>query len=297
MSKGQETGKREWTAYYDRFDYFSPEWIREGCHPRLMLQAEPASNAIVLVHGLSDSPYFVAAIGNYFFETLKYDVYIPLLQFHGLKEPNGMEGVDLTQWKANVQYAVDEAAKRSRRISIGGLSTGGTLSFHNAASRGTSINGALYLFSAALDLAGGVVGDFKEWLTRKNFLVNLFDRNKPLIGDHPYKYSHVDLDGARELSELINETDALIAGFRQGKSFRVKTFAAHSEADETANIAGIEDLQAVSDSQMFTFYRIPKNKGVGHASLVLRDHVLNVEDPNPLFDDMVGTIKRFAEQA
>lgn len=296
MSQGKQSRANEWMAYYHQFDYFSPELIREDCHPRLMLQPEPAQKAIVLVHGLSDSPYFMSAIGDYFFKTLKYDVYIPLLHFHGLNKPQGMEGVNLVQWKANVRYAVDEAAKRSGQVSIGGLSTGGTLSFHNAASRETSITGSLYLFSAALDLAGGVVGDFKEWLLRKKFLVDIFDKNKPLIGAHPYKYLHVDLDGARELAELIDESDALIDKFRQGEPFQVKTFAAHSEADETANIAGIEDLQAVSNPRTFTFYRLPESKGVGHASLVLKDHVLNVEDPNPLFDDMMAAIKSFAAQ-
>ena len=51
----------EWSAFYDHFDYFSPDAVRDGCHPRIMERPD-AREAIVLVHGLTDSPYFLTAI-------------------------------------------------------------------------------------------------------------------------------------------------------------------------------------------------------------------------------------------
>ena len=80
----------------------------------------------------------------------------------------------------------------------------------------------------------------------------------------------MDMDGARELSKLIEETDALIKGFSRKEPFSKRVFAAHSESDSTANIAGIEDLQKVSDPNKFKFFRILKEKVVSHASLVLK---------------------------
>jgi pimeloyl-ACP methyl ester carboxylesterase len=142
----------EWLNYYDRFSYFSPEKVRDGCHPRIIEQVN-SQKAIVLVHGLTDSPYFMSAIGDVFHQELGYNVYIPLLHCHGLKRPEGMESVELSEWKANVGFAIKSAAARCSRVSIGGLSTGGTLGFYMAATN-PRINGALYLFSAALDLAG-----------------------------------------------------------------------------------------------------------------------------------------------
>jgi hypothetical protein len=38
-----------------------------------------------------------------------------------------MEGVELDEWKANVNFTVEIAAGKSAKVSIGGLSTGGTL--------------------------------------------------------------------------------------------------------------------------------------------------------------------------
>jgi pimeloyl-ACP methyl ester carboxylesterase len=292
---------REWLDYYDRFDYFSIATVRDGCYPRIMEHQQPTDKAIVLVHGLSDSPYFMMAIGEYFFSTLGYNVYLPLLHCHGLKQPNGMEGVSLDEWKANVNFAVDKAAQTATQVSIGGLSTGGTLSLYTAANN-PKVNGTLYLFSAALDLAGGVfgiVGELKEILLR-TFLTDILDNDKPLIGKNPYRYDRIDIDGARELSRLIAETDALLKTFTLDKPFTQHVFAAHSESDNTANITGIEDFQQVSIADKFTFFRIPKAIGVTHASLVLRDPVYAInanktdeplEKANPMFQAMLDAIR------
>jgi alpha-beta hydrolase superfamily lysophospholipase len=288
----------EWLDYYENFKYFSPEVVRDGCHPRIMEHYE-TTKAIVLVHGLTDSPYFMTAIADYFFENLGYNVYLPLLHCHGLKDPKGMEGVKLNEWKRNVSFAVDKAASKARYVAIGGLSTGGTLSFYTAVNN-PKITGPLYLFSAALDLAGGIVGDFKERILR-TFLVDILDNDKPLIGDNPYRYARMDIDGARELSELIKETDALIKSFKK-KPFSKWVFAAHSESDTTANIAGIEDLQEVSDPGKFTFFCIKKEKGVSHASLVLKNSIYAsgksvddkpLEEANSQFSEMVKAITDF----
>lgn len=307
-SKGRD---HEWLEYYKRFPYFSAEAVREGCHPRIMEHAGPTAKAIVLVHGLSDSPYLMTAIGDYFFRNLGYNVYLPLLQGHGLKEPKGMEGTILDEWKANVSFAVDIAAPKAEQISIGGLSTGGALSFYTAAKH-PKMNGTVYLFSAALDLAGGLggvvgelagnlLGELKERLLRTPVadLVDFFDNAKPLIGDDPYRYARIDLDGARELSKLIEETDALINGFNPKAPFSRRVFAAHSESDATADITGIEALQKVSAPGKFVFYRIPEAARVSHVSLVLKEPIYGIGTSpsakplvkaNPQFQDMMEAI-------
>ena len=299
MTRTTPARDNEWLEYYDNFQYLSPDKVRDDCHPRIR-EHDEAAKAIVLVHGLTDSPYFMTAIGDYFFSELGYNVYLPLLHFHGLKEPKGMEGVSLNEWKANVNFAINTAATKVNNVAIGGLSTGGTLSFY-AAVNNQKVSGALYLFSAALDLAGGIIGDFKEFLLRTR-LVEILDRNKPLIGVNPYRYAGMDLDGARELSRLIKETDGLIKGFSMEKPFSKRVFAAHSESDSTANIAGIDDLQKVSDPSKFKYFRIPKEKGVAHASLVLKDPIYApgmsigddpLEDANLQFDEMMQAISDF----
>ena len=294
----------EWFEYYQQFDnYFSPEAVRDGCHPRIMEHSEPAAKAIVLVHGLTDSPHFVTAIGEHFHQTMGYNVYMPLLHCHGLKNPRGMENVELDEWKANVRFAINTAAGRADRVSIGGLSTGGTISFYMACTK-PKINGDLYLFSAALDLAGGRTGLLGELMERvgRTFLVDIldhFDNDEPLIGANPYRYARMDKDGAQELTHLIKETDDLLDGFDAKYPFPKRVFAAHSECDSTASIDGPEELEEKSRDDDFRFFRIDKNQNVSHASLVLKDPVLNpqngevLEAANPLFDEMMQAVTEF----
>ncbi|WP_449257631.1 alpha/beta hydrolase [Chlorobium limicola] len=291
----------EWMSYYDRFGYFSAENVRNGCHPRIMEHGHRPQKAIVLVHGLSDSPYFMAAIGEYFFNRLGYNVYLPLLHGHGLKEPNGMEAVDLDEWKANAAYAICAAASKADEVSVGGLSTGGALGFYMATVN-PDVNGRLYLFSAALDLAGGpygFIGEIREKLLQ-TFLADFLDTNQPLVGENPYRYTHVDMDGASELARLIGETDSLIGGFSRRFPYSRKVFAAHSACDTTADIAGIEALKAVSLQDRFTLFRIPEDLGVRHASVVLKDPIMNggkqLEAANPVFGDMMAAIAAFEKR-
>jgi hypothetical protein len=148
---------------------------------------------------------------------------------------------------------------------------------------------------------GDLVGELKERLLRTPVadLVDCFDNDKPLIGGNPYCYARMDLDGARELSKLIEETDTLIHGFNLKEPFSKRVFAAHSESDATANITGIEDLQKVSAPDQFTFFRIPEEARVSHVSLVLKDPIdaigaSNGVEPlvqaNPKFHDMMEAI-------
>jgi len=297
---------KEWLAYYDRFPYFTTDTIRDGCHPMVFKHEAATGKAIVLCHGLTDSPYFLMAIARHFHTNLGCDVYLPLLHGHGLKDPKGMEGVELEEWKANIGFAVDTAAGRAEFVSVGGLSTGGTLSFYTACTN-PKVTGDLYLFSAALDLAGGpmgLIGEMKERILR-TFLADLLDSQKPLVGRNPYRYARMDMDGARELARLIKETDGLLKGFDAKNPFPKRVFAAHSECDETADISGIRNLQKKTPPERFTTYFIPKDEDVSHASLVLEESIFAVdategekplEEANPKFAEMMAAISDFEKK-
>ncbi len=294
---------QKWKAYYDHFPYFEDDKVREGCHPVVFRHAAPSDKAVVLVHGLTDSPHFMTAIARYFHTRLGYDAFLPLLHCHGLKEPQGMKGVDLGEWKANVRFAVHEASRQAQRVSIGGLSTGGALSFYMACTK-PRITGDLYLFSAALDLAGGplgLVGEFKQWLLGTP-LAKAFDSDKPLIGDNPFRYDHMDMDGAMELARLLKETDDLLDGFDAKDPFPKRVFAAHSEADTTADIQGVKKLQSKTAAAGFRPFYIPKATGVSHAELVLEKPIYApgaggndepLEAANPEFAEMMAAAAEF----
>jgi esterase/lipase len=296
-------GSKVWNKYYDRFQYFSEDTVRKGCHPRIWDGGKRSKNTVVLVHGLTDSPYFMSAIGRYFYEKLGFNVLLPLLQAHGLKRPDGMKGVSVEEWKDNVEFAIEQAKQIGDRVSIGGLSTGGTLSVYQALTN-QDIDGAVYLFSAALDL-GGKFGDAKELILRTDFakVIDFIDNKvgTDLIGANPYRYSRIDKGGARQLSKLIKNVEELLEGFEPTQLLRLPYFVAHSECDSTADIKGVEDLIKKSDPQKTKFYRIEKTLEVPHASVVLMDDVKDnngnvLEKKNPVFGKMMTAVHNFTEQ-
>ncbi len=300
------TGRdHEWLDYYNNFDYLSPDSVRDGSHPQVFEHDEPADKAIILIHGLTDSPHFMRAIAEFFFSRLGYDVYLPLLRGHGLKQPGGMTKVRLKDWKANIAFALQKASTRTNHISIGGLSAGGALSFYTAATD-PRVSGSVYLFSAALDIAGGIGGlwgEVAERLLRTPVarVLERLEQSKPLINANPFRYARMDKGGAIQLGRLIKDTDRLMAGYDQQEApFPKRIFAAHSEGDHAAHIDGIKALFDIAEPEKCTLFTIPK--AVKHASVVLKEPIYaadsSPEDPpleeaNPMFDEMMDALATF----
>ena len=293
-----------WEDYYNHFGYLSKTDIRDGCHPWVMDWGDQRDHAIVLVHGLTDSPYFMRAIGRYFHEKLEFNVFIPLLQGHGLKEPKGMKGVSLEEWKRNVDLAIKTAKERGKKVSIGGLSTGGAMSVYMAMSNSGDLNGGVFLFSAALDIAGKT-GNVLERLLRTpvaNILDFVEDRwGKPLKGDNPYRYSRMDKGGAQQLSRLIRDVENLTGRIGQKSPLYQPLFVVHSECDRAADIQGVEELIAKADASKSEFFRIGRHFNIPHASVVLQEPVVAkngspLEPENPFFDRMMSSVEEFVQE-
>jgi esterase/lipase len=294
----------DWDGYYQHFNKTKAE-VRDGCHPQIFQHGDGDRPAIVLVHGLTDSPYFLKAIGEYFASEMGFDVYIPLLLAHGLKDPEGMKDAAADGWKQNVEFAIKAAKKSGGKISIGGFSTGGTLSVGMAIAYPNVINGGVFLFSAALGLASPV-GNLAERLLQTYILQPVLDHldKVPLVDNspwgNPYRYSHMDLGGAAELSKLIKELDDL------GNKCVVQQplFAVHSEADTTAALDEVRGLVERSRKIVAPappraeLFKIGQYFHVPHASIVLEDPVVSkngspLELANPFFKSMLQAIGEF----
>lgn len=292
-----------WHEYYDAFSYFNIEDIRYGCHAQRMLHPDGSNKAVVLVHGLTDSPYGMLAVAHHFHEELGYDVYLPLLQLHGLKHSGGMVGSSIDEWKSNVRFAVEAAGENGKRVSVGGLSTGGALCFHLAATD-SLIAGELYLFSAAF----GLYGSWKNFLSTgiERFLtlpwIPLFASRQPLVGENPYRYERVPLVSARELVYLIEENRQILREIKEGRRFNHNIFSVWSEADKVVRYDLLQQLGEFFPNGRYAGYSIPKRVDVKHAAVVLACPVYGVNsrpgDPpmelaNPHFYKIMDELSRF----
>lgn len=303
----EKTDWSVWHEYYETFPYMSMDDVRPLCHPKKRVHPDGSDRAVILIHGLTDSPYSMLAIGDYFFHKLGYDVYLPLLQCHGLKDANGMRGVELAAWKKNVQFSIDTAIEGGRRVSIGGLSTGGALAFHFIA-QDHRLTGELYLFSAAFGLYGGeksTLSPVVEGFLKQPFVPYL-NSGFSLVAENPYRYSRVPIIAARELVHLIDENTILLEEVAAAKSYTTKVFSAWSEADTVVRIDVLEEFDYVLPKGSFTSFTVPKKADVSHACLVLADNVFAedakageppIEKANPYFYLMMDRMADFEKEA
>lgn len=315
----------DWETHYKPL--IDSHSLRDGNFPQIMHHEKAVDNAIVLVHGLTDSPFFMKAIGDKFCK-MGFNVLLPLLPGHGLKDPaKKMKEVTLKQWQDEVDFAVKCAQRIGKRVSIGGLSTGGALSTFKALQDPNDINGGVFLFSAALD-----IGDFEKFLLSSDLAVKvktIIDEKRRLglvkgtikelinaqskydqdfwIGDNPYRYSTMSYDGARQLKSLIEQIqNRYPKGVNKYKNLRQPVFAAHSEADKTAKLEEIDLLinNHNGNNAKKKFYRIKKCENVDHASVVLATDIRAGNDVNkkvleyrnPLFEDMMLQIEEFVNK-
>ncbi len=312
--------------------------IRAGNYPEIMHHGEPKNNAIVLVHGLTDSPYFMKAIANRFY-AMGFNVLLPLLPGHGLKIPDSqIDTVTFSQWQEEVNFAVGCATDLGKQISIGGLSAGGTLATYQAITDRQRINGALFLFAGALDIHDPIetVLRFDAFLKVASFIQ--VNRNKDIIdllkeafkkdarskkehkkitvppnlqrrseniwaiGDNPYRYVEMTLNGAGQLADLIKQIEDLYKERDKYSDIIQPVFAAHSEADIAAGIKEIELLiknhpNSVEKTKLF---RIEKSLNVAHPSIVLEEDIEVdgevLEKRNPVFDQMMDCAEAFVNK-
>ena len=111
-----------------------------------------------------------------------------------------------------------------------------------------------------------------------------------------------------ELMDIINQVRDQ---FEQGKQIEVPLFAAHSQADATTPIHGVESVMENSRGPN-TFFVIDKSYDLCHADLVVNTPLLHqmkfnanrvderepcaIPKANPLFDNMAMMLRVYAQQ-
>jgi len=159
---------------------------------------------IILVHGLSDSPYLMRALAEHF-QSRGFLVRAILLPGHGTR-PGDLAQVKEVEWRRALEYACRETSRHVEHLYLAGFSTGGALAVDYALENPETLT-ALFLFAPCLQVKSraarwaGLLGLFKTWLDINNDLdyakyesfpvnavvqiVTLTDRVKDLAETHP----------------------------------------------------------------------------------------------------------------
>ncbi len=268
--------------------------LRDDNYPTIFYHGRKTKDVIILTHGLSDSPFYMKAVGRKFYEA-GLNVIFPLLPAHGLKEPDqAMEDNKLNEkWQDEMDKAVALAQGFGKRISVGGFSTGGALSYNYILRHPKNIQGGLFLFSGAI--AVRLIKDASRFISLQK-ITKMRDGRIFGIGRDPYKYPTFPKFGALELGDIIRQNVKL----SKGKKITQPVFAAHSVHDDSANVQGILDLLtnycedglAFLVSANVTHSELPLDKDLSLDMTQTRGPKI-APKANPQFDLMMENALRF----
>ena len=199
-------------------------------------------NGILLIHGLTASPYIMQDLGE-FFRAHCFLVRAVLLPGHGTR-PGDLLDIQYQDWVKAIEYGAQSFNGQVKNLYLSGYSIGGALAVHHALAKSHTANGAdnrtpndnqeqgkgvelkgLILFSPALkpksNLAflAGTVSLFSDWMSTAN------DRDYAAYESFPY-------NAAAQSYEIIEENKNR---FSIQKNFPVPVFIALSEDDETVD--------------------------------------------------------------
>jgi len=195
---------------------------------------KPYRCGVLLTHGLTDSPYFMRYLAEFFREN-GFRVMAVLLPGHGT-QPGDLLGVTWHEWDKAVAYGADRLAEETDEIYLAGFSAGAALSvyrsLHDERVRG------LFLFSPAFEIspraARANLHRLYSWLIPQAKWVNIRpDKNL-------YKYESLPKNAVAQLYALTQKLNALL----QTREMNIPVFAAASRDDTTANTPATLEFMA-----------------------------------------------------
>ncbi|MCG6932370.1 MAG: alpha/beta fold hydrolase, partial [Gallionella sp.] len=161
-------------------------------------KTKPYRRGVLLTHGLSDSPYLIRHLAE-FFRQRGFRVMAVLLPGHGT-QPGDLLEVAWQDWAKTVAYGAYRLAEQADEIYLAGYSAGATLSIYQSL-RDSRVRG-LFLFSPALGItrkaAFARLHKLYSWLLPSARWVDI----KPDLDI--YKYESFTKNAAAQTHALIN---------------------------------------------------------------------------------------------
>jgi len=250
----------------------------------------------LLIHGLSDSPYFYRDISQILFSR-GINVIAIRTTGHG-SQASDLRNVSRDDWYKDLEYGKKLAFKHGKKLLWGGMSLGGGLVVHNALSTETKVHGMM-LFSPA------IASPF-----RYNLLClhkNGYQAEKTYgVG---VRYQKISNNGTCELTKINGEIAKLSKVDRRSQAFahldfpvlnvmseydsaidlkKSFLFTKNNQSNKRNKARNIVYLNS-SDKKGFSDYysnvtsEVPVDE-MKHASVLLKDENLFTPEGNPFFD-------------
>jgi len=197
-------------------------------------KSKPYRRGVLLVHGLTDSPYFMRYLAEFFREN-GFRVMAVLLPGHGT-QPGDLLGVTWHEWDKAVAYGADRLALEVDEVYLAGFSAGGALSVYQSL-RDERVRG-LFLFSPAFRItpraAWANLHRLYSWLMPSAKWVGIRPDNSL------YKYESLPKNAVAQMHALTQKLNSLL----QKREINIPVFVAASQDDTTANTPATLDFMA-----------------------------------------------------
>lgn len=199
------------------------------------LKQANSKKAILLIHGLTDSPFMYHDLSEFFYQQ-GYTVRTLLLPGHGTA-PSGLLDVTYQEWQQATEYAIDRTIADFDEVYLGGFSTGGALIFDYLMQRDTVSNkiSGLLMWSPAYRVASeqAYLAEYVDYIP----FVNWLDKDADI--DFA-KYESFTFNAAAQIYLLTTEIDEASENTRYFHN--IPLFTVVSEVDQTVNTAATLSL-------------------------------------------------------
>ncbi|CAM4279927.1 alpha/beta hydrolase [Pseudoalteromonas byunsanensis] len=184
------------------------------------LRQNNSDRAILLIHGLTDSPFTFHFLADQLYQQ-GYNVRAILLPGHSTA-PSDLQHVDVSQWQALVNYAIERTSQDFQQFAVLGYSTGAALAVTEVSKHPPENIKALALISPASE-PHNKHGWLAKWISKVPF-INWIDED----ADFDFaKYESFPWQAAA----LANDAMAMLA--KQAFPANLPLFSSFSEVDTT----------------------------------------------------------------
>ncbi len=197
-------------------------------------RGKPYRRGILLIHGLTDSPYFMRPLAE-FFRQQGFRVMAVLLPGHGT-QPGDLLEMHWQEWAQAVDYGAERLADEADEIFLGGYSAGATLAVRRSL-QDSRVRG-VFLFSPALRVtpltAWANLHKIYSWLKPSAKWVNIHP------DDDIYKYESFPKNAAYQMHALIADLRTRM----RGRGLDIPVFSAASADDTTVDSSATVEFMA-----------------------------------------------------
>lgn len=219
----------------------------EGNSPFEIKPVHPNGQAVLMIHGLGDSPWTFSDVGKMLAQH-GYLVRAMLLPGHGTK-PADMIGVTSEDWEKAVNDQVALLKKQYGQIWLAGFSTGCNLAMDYSETHPKDVKG-LILFSPAMQVRTAliklapIVDLFVTWLRSPD---------KKTAGDAPFKYNTIPMDAIVAFKDTMDKSNDFLMHHKITKPVIVM-MSEHDSIINTQSLIKVFDKSLVNPYSKIIWY-------------------------------------------